>query len=211
MTESPNLPFFPLGLVAFPGEVVNLHIFEPRYRELFAELEEAGTTFVIIPHIEARLKSVGTEMRLKEVAKRYPSGELDVRVEGVGVVDVLDFQDPLPGKLYAGGAVQRRPRAFDAPDTQSAKLLRERCTDLQLSLRVHTELPNEDEPGLSFKLGHRMGLSLQEEFRLLTIDNEPERQEFLLRAVERAIKTAKTTEEMRHRVQMNGHFRYIQS
>ncbi|RZK88875.1 MAG: peptidase, partial [Hymenobacter sp.] len=28
------LPLFPLNLVAFPGEKLNLHIFEPRYREL---------------------------------------------------------------------------------------------------------------------------------------------------------------------------------
>ena len=38
------LPLFPLYLVAFPGELVLLHIFEPRYKQLVAESAEGGVT-----------------------------------------------------------------------------------------------------------------------------------------------------------------------
>src|SRR6476619_7098890 len=35
-----RLPLFPLGTVLVPGLVLPLHIFEPRYRQLVADLEE---------------------------------------------------------------------------------------------------------------------------------------------------------------------------
>ncbi|GIJ49934.1 hypothetical protein Val02_68200 [Virgisporangium aliadipatigenens] len=38
MTE--RLPIFPLGTVLFPGLVLPLHVFEPRYRELVRHLQE---------------------------------------------------------------------------------------------------------------------------------------------------------------------------
>ena len=31
------IPIFPLSIVVYPGEDLNLHIFEPRYKQLIAE------------------------------------------------------------------------------------------------------------------------------------------------------------------------------
>ena len=36
-----DFPLFPLGLVALPGEVVPLHIFEERYRVMIGECLDA--------------------------------------------------------------------------------------------------------------------------------------------------------------------------
>lgn len=38
---SQRIPLFPLGTVLFPGLVLPLHVFEPRYRQLVADLLEA--------------------------------------------------------------------------------------------------------------------------------------------------------------------------
>ena len=47
------IPIFPLSIVAFPGEQVNLHIFEPRYRQLIRECFDAQKQFGIpvVPHV----------------------------------------------------------------------------------------------------------------------------------------------------------------
>ncbi|OYX15751.1 MAG: peptidase, partial [Algoriphagus sp. 32-45-6] len=45
------LPFFPLKLVAFPDEELNLHIFEPRYRELLADMESEEKTMGICTYL----------------------------------------------------------------------------------------------------------------------------------------------------------------
>ena len=36
-----RIPLFPLGVFLLPGERTGLHIFEPRYRQLIGELEDA--------------------------------------------------------------------------------------------------------------------------------------------------------------------------
>ena len=39
------IPIFPLAIVVFPGEKLNLHIFEPRYKQLITECHEQKKTF----------------------------------------------------------------------------------------------------------------------------------------------------------------------
>jgi len=49
------IPIFPLGIVVYPGESLNLHIFEPRYRELILECIENSKPFGIPVVIENKL------------------------------------------------------------------------------------------------------------------------------------------------------------
>ncbi len=39
------IPIFPLGIVVYPAETVSLHIFEPRYKQLIKDCEEANKGF----------------------------------------------------------------------------------------------------------------------------------------------------------------------
>ena len=43
-----NLPVFPLGLVALPGTIQHLQIFEPRYVNMVKECMEKDQGFVIV-------------------------------------------------------------------------------------------------------------------------------------------------------------------
>ena len=45
------LPVFPLGVVLFPGTLLPLHLFEPRYRKLLADVRAGDGRFGIIPAI----------------------------------------------------------------------------------------------------------------------------------------------------------------
>jgi Lon protease-like protein len=44
-----QLPLFPLAIVLFPGALLPLHIFEPRYRRLIADIAEAEKRFGLLP------------------------------------------------------------------------------------------------------------------------------------------------------------------
>ena len=48
-----RLPLFPLGVVLFPGALLPLHIFEPRYRRLLASAAEADTSRAADPDLSA--------------------------------------------------------------------------------------------------------------------------------------------------------------
>jgi hypothetical protein len=40
-----RLRLFPLNTVLFPGAVLNLHVFEPRYKQMISECLEGGEAF----------------------------------------------------------------------------------------------------------------------------------------------------------------------
>jgi uncharacterized protein len=45
LLESARLRLFPLNTVLFPGAVLNLHVFEPRYKQMISECLEGGEPF----------------------------------------------------------------------------------------------------------------------------------------------------------------------
>ena len=47
-----RLPLFPLGLVLFPGTAIPLHLFEPRYRQMLADVQAGDRRFGIVCAME---------------------------------------------------------------------------------------------------------------------------------------------------------------
>ncbi|MEZ4904942.1 MAG: hypothetical protein R2822_25915 [Spirosomataceae bacterium] len=92
-------------MVAYPTENLNLHIFEPRYRQLINDCIKDRKTFGIPAFINNKLSGYGTEMQIMSVSKVYEDGRMDIKTKGKCVFRMLDFQNPLPDKLYAGGKV----------------------------------------------------------------------------------------------------------
>ena len=51
-----NFPVFPLGLVALPGSIQSLQIFEPRYINMVKECMSNGHGFIIV--LQSKLESI---------------------------------------------------------------------------------------------------------------------------------------------------------
>lgn len=99
------IALFPLNVILLPGERMRLHIFETRYKQLVNECVDMDKTFGI-PYVRlSKLTGTGSEVRVSKVLNRFANGEMDVEIEGVKVFQLMDFQDPFPGKLYAGGNI----------------------------------------------------------------------------------------------------------
>lgn len=201
----PYLPLFPLNLVAFPGEKINLHIFEPRYRQLMGECLADKTTFGIPVYMNNTLPGYGTEMEVAEMVTRYDDGRLDVRTRGLRVFRLLDFENPAPGKLYAHGD------AFFYEKPENAPPVLPRLVDLveKLYAIFKTEVkfsPNFSQP-YSYQIAHGVGLPLEGEYELLTLETEMERQEFLLEHLKQVLPVVENMEQTRARIRMNGDFR----
>lgn len=85
---STQLPLFPLKTVLFPGALLPLYIFEPRYRDLLrdlAVLPAENRVFGILPPGEAaelpEPGMIGTAARLRGV-QQLPDGRSNIVVEG---------------------------------------------------------------------------------------------------------------------------------
>ena len=99
------IPIFPLGIVVYPGEIVNLHIFEPRYKQLVNECYTEGKPFGIPTVIDNKLNEMGTLVKITELVKVYDSGEMDIRTQGLRVFRVLEMIKSVPDKLFSGAIV----------------------------------------------------------------------------------------------------------
>jgi Lon protease-like protein len=85
MIESNTLPLFPIPVVVLPGEVTALHLFEPRYLEMFADCEKEPRPegdFVMVYSDGERTDEVGCAVGITRVLNRNPDGSVDVLVEG---------------------------------------------------------------------------------------------------------------------------------
>ena len=85
---SVELPIFPLNIVAFPGEEVNLHIFEPRYKQLVKDCLDEGSTFGLASHVLNKIE-LGTEIKITEVTKKYSDGRMDIKTFGLRIFEVI--------------------------------------------------------------------------------------------------------------------------
>lgn len=200
------LPFFPLNLVAYPTENLNLRIFEPRYRQLINECLEEQKTFGIPAFINNKIPGYGTEMQIVQLSKRYDDGRMDIKTKGLRVFRMLSFQNPVPNKLYAGGKIAYA----DDKDTPGSVI-----SELQLQLeRLHEILQTQADfstqiQPFSYQIAHKVGLSQEEEYHLLIIDSELERQRYILRHLNKVIPVMSDMERTKERIKLNGHFKNL--
>jgi uncharacterized protein len=107
MSDFVNMPLFPLSLLPLPGELVPLHIFEPRYRELFSDLERFDVHFGIYCNHELNEQRIGSVMKLESVIKKYPGGESDVIVRCTDLFNLNKMYRNFRNKMYPGGEISR--------------------------------------------------------------------------------------------------------
>jgi Lon protease-like protein len=199
------LPLFPLQMIAYPGEVIRLHIFEPRYRQLIGECRDTGSTFGIPPYFQGRLVEYGTEMRLLEIFKTHEGGEMDIAVEGVRAFHLDNFLAEAPHKLYAGGNIT--PIENDpAVDPGVPDALHALYSKLHEILKTGHARANFHVENLSFRIAPEVGLRLAQRIELLAIPAEADRQRLLLEHLQHLVPVLEAVEETRTRIGGNGKF-----
>lgn len=202
------IPIFPLNLVAFPGEKMNLHIFEPRYKQLIKECVEETKTFAIPVVDKKAILEYGTEMRVNAIVKKYEGGELDITVEGLHVVRVLDVVKEIPEKLYSGAVVSVIENIEDhhSKTTHELEIL---VSELFQLLDIQKDVMKDDFRFHSFRLAHYVGFNLLEEFELLRHPRETSRQKLIIEHIKRILPNVKQIAEIREKAKLNGHFRLL--
>jgi Lon protease-like protein len=98
MEPTHRLPVFPLPLVLFPGVRLPLHIFEPRYRQMLADVRAGDRRFVIvaaIPGVEERDLPPGRAACIAELVdvESLPDGRSNIVVKGTERVALTRFVD----------------------------------------------------------------------------------------------------------------------
>jgi hypothetical protein len=196
--------------VVYPGEQVNLHIFEPRYKQLITECLEQKKPFGIPPVIDNKMLDTGTLVKVAEITTVYEDGKMDIKTEGLEVFSILEIIRELPEKLYSG-AIVTYPRNEEAGNRALMQTIVAAIRELHKLLKISKDFKKPDDSLWSYDVAHHAGLSLPEEYELLQLLHELQRQEYLKRHLKKVIPVIAEMETLKERVQLNGHFKNLNS
>jgi Lon protease-like protein len=180
-----ELPLFPLNVVLFPGMVLPLHVFEPRYRLMITRcIEEEKLFGVVLVQPESVLGEerpfhVGTTARIM-AAERLDDGRFNLLTEGGKRFRILEEHREQP---YLSALVEEfcdtptEPEATEALYRKASALF-QRYIRVMLAVagkeQLRLELPDDAE-GLSYLIGYCLDLSDAEKQHLLELTSTPER------------------------------------
>lgn len=205
------IPVFPLGIVVYPGETVNLHIFEPRYKQLINECYSEGKPFGIPTVIDNRLSEMGTLVRIIDLVKVYDNGEMDIRTVGLRVFRVLEMIRSIPDKLFSG-AIVNYPDNVEGPGKRELMMkVVNAIRELHRLLNIEKDFHKPDDELASYDIAHHVGLSLEQEYELLGLMREEQRQEYIKRHLGQVLPVIAEMETLKERVKLNGHFKNLSS
>jgi len=201
-------PIFPLGIVAYPTEVVSLHIFEPRYIQLITECVEQQKTFALPVVIDGKVQETATMMQVKSIEKKYEGQEMDIRTIGLHICRILELIKELPDKLYSGAIVAHNAAPVFSMQNHQVQVIA-KMRRLHQLLGVEKNYKKSDEELTSFDIAHHIGLNLHSEYELLCLENEGQRLTFLQMHMKEALDLLDEQQKTRDRILLNGHFRNL--
>ena len=206
-----DLAIFPLQIIVFPGEQLNLHVFETRYRDLFKDLKlDSEMRFGIPPVINNEIYGIGCRLKLVSIIKEYPNGEMDIISEGIDIFSINQIIPNYKSKKYAGADVE----VFEDDPTYNLikfEMLQTFYNEFQSLLKQQKEIINIKPQIYSFQIAHYSGLSENQKLDLLALESEEDRQELMITHFEQIIPSMKSIEETQTRIEANGHFKNLQS
>lgn len=167
---------FPLNVILFPGEQTALHLFEPRYRQLLADIEPNDRMFGIpYPEEDGKLRYC-TVVELVSVTKRHAGGESDIIIEGKFLGKMRSFYDPAPDRLYAGGTVEVIDQLSSG---KAGEQVISELDQLRQTIGPKAEALNTEEFAYLSRIIGSLGLPTEQKLRFLKL-NDPDAREQLL-------------------------------
>ena len=165
MADQTRIPMFPLTIFPLPGEMVPLHIFEPRYRQLLQDAEERDISFGIYFNHTLNTEKLGSLVKLESVIKRYDGGESDIIVKCQDLFRMETLFRKFREKLYPGGEVEFWQVNLQEP--VSSKLRQEFETFMRL-LKI-TKLPS---PCSVFHVANELGLDFEDRLKFVLSEHD---------------------------------------
>lgn len=176
MSESLLIPMFPLNLLPLPGELVPLHIFEPRYKQLLNDAESHDISFGIFLSHECNRVKLGSLMKLESVIKRYPGGEADIVVRCVDIFSMDKLYRTYRSRLYPGGDIRNW-------QLNAAVMPGPALYELFLSFQQKRKIKKHFTAFNLYQVAAELSLDLTDRYKLITLPDD-KREPFLFRQLE---------------------------
>ncbi|HQU85980.1 MAG TPA: LON peptidase substrate-binding domain-containing protein [Pyrinomonadaceae bacterium] len=213
-----HLPLFPLPLVLLPNELLPLHIFEPRYRQMLEDLplkkNMFGITFLNQNETDSdkpEVGSVGCVAEVREVNK-LDDGRSNVLTLGIIRYRLLDYVDT--GDLYYVGEVE-----FFEDEAEDETLVEEAADEVyalfkRIANAAHKlsgqageldDIPQAPPEMLSFLVTAAFNLDNEMKYELLEMTSTTERLKKLREILSKAVGKMEESADIHKLAQTNGH------
>jgi Lon protease-like protein len=203
MPRLSDLPLFPLPLVLLPGELLPLHIFEPRYRELVARCLAGPEPFCVVLTDDEGMREVGCLARDLTVLERLADGRLNIVVSGGEPVRLGPVDDDAHSYLSADAVLLEDDDETGGDDEVVEAALAAYRSLLGDIGRDDSE-PLTGQPRLSYALGARIDVGAEVGQALLESRSETARLVLITEALEHGRHSLRVAAERQRRAVRNG-------
>ena len=200
-----RIPLFPLEVVLFPGSLLPLHIFEPRYKLMIRNCRQKQISFGVVLVKNEGIATAGCTAEIVEVVKEYPDGKLDILTMGRQAFQILEVFEE---QEYAEANVQYledEPFA-ERPASPSLVKLYEQCHELAFGRAPDAPDPDSYD-SFAFHVADELPLDLSYKQSLLELRNEIDRRRSLESTLEKWVVELEGIARARRTAGGNGHRR----
>jgi Lon protease-like protein len=200
-----EFPLFPLGIVALPGELVPLHIFEDRFKTMMNECMRDEKEFGIVWLADDGLRETGCACAIDRVLERMEDGTMNLLTRGTRPFRVVERQSHL---AYPAGVIEFLEDREEPVDPELLQRAREAYADL-----VRRATDNEPDTGDLAEMD-AYGMAATVDFGpdakqgLLDLRSENARLGLVMRLFHAAVERLELVDRAEERARSNGKVRF---
>jgi len=202
---------FPLGIVLFPESVIQLHIFEEKYKVLINHCLNTDINFGVNTVLSSKIQKIGCTAKIVDVLKKYPDGKMDIIVKGkrkylirkrnVGPFDYIEADIDLIDEDNEYPDIQTIEECVRIYNT-----IAEEVKSLKLN-KIDSSLFYSITP--SYFFAQKAGLTIEQKYHLLQLSSENKRLNYILSHLKEVEPLLKETEIMNQIIRNDGYGRYV--
>ncbi len=200
-----EFPLFPLGIVALPGELIPLHIFEDRYKTMMNECLDQEKEFGIVWLADDGLRENGCACAIERVLERTEDGRMNLLTRGTRPFRVLERQGHL---AYPAGVIEFLEDREEPVDREL--LLEAHDAYAQLVRRATDGEPNagELEELSAYGMAATVDFGPDAKQGLLDLRSENARLRLVTRLFHAAVERLDLIDRAQERARSNGKIRF---
>jgi len=198
-----DFPLFPIPLIVFPGEIQPLHIFEPRYKQLIADMQEGDGLFGVPYYFNGKICEYGSLVSLHKILAKSPSGEMDILVRGVNLFKIKSIKENLDNKLYGGGTIELLNELNKTVSIQLVEQFRSykkllAGTEKDVEEEIHIITPNQ-----ILDIAGQLPFEVDEKYQIIKSPTHSQREQYVIEKINFLLMINKKVKEVGYKFYLN--------
>ena len=170
------LPLFPLKLAVLPKEVLPLHIFEDRYKEMIAECISGDSLFGMIYREKGEFSKIGCAVKVYKTLNKYEDGKYDILIKVCYRFKVINYMKK--NNLWYG-EIKEIDEHYDLMDPKIFNYILDKYLKVLLSNNANQNIQDELNKSISFDFTKNLIIPTQIKQEFLELDDEFSRMKYI--------------------------------